>query len=175
MAKLKSVKKGQQIDGVVKSIQPFGAFVEIQDGIEGLVHVTEMSDDYNVQPEDFVKVGETVSVRILGVDGAKVKLSMKEKMDLKEMVEGIQVEASAGIMEVAFKTKGVTPAQFPGFDEGCAGPAAAAAAVEAATAEPEAAAEEPEAAAEEPVAEPEVTTRARRRSRRDFLGLGWKR
>ena len=111
MAKLKSVKKGQQIDGV-KSIQPFGAFVEIQDGIEGLVHVTEMSDDYNVQPEDFVKVGETISVRILGVDGAKVKLSMKEKVDLKDVVEGIQVEASAGIMEAAFKSKGITAAQF---------------------------------------------------------------
>ena len=159
MSKLKSVKKGQQIEGVVKSIQPFGAFVEIQDGVEGLVHVTEMSDDYNIEVSDFVTVGETVNVRILGVDGAKVKLSMKEKMDLKEMVQGIQVEASAGIMEVAFKTKGVTPAQFPGFDALEAAQAAAAAEPEAASepeataSEPEAAAEEPEAAAEEPVAE----------------------
>jgi predicted RNA-binding protein with RPS1 domain len=158
MSKLKSVKKGQQIEGVVKSIQPFGAFVEIQDGVEGLVHVTEMSDDYNIEVSDFVTVGETVNVRILGVDGAKVKLSMKEKMDLKEMVQGIQVEASAGIMEVAFKTKGVTPAQFPGFDALEAAQAAAAAEPEAAS-EPEAAAEEPEAAAEEPEAaaeEPEA-------------------
>ena len=159
MSKLKAVKKGQQIEGVVKSIQPFGAFVEIQDGVEGLVHVTEMSDDYNIEVSDFVTVGETVNVRILGVDGAKVKLSMKEKMDLKEMVQGIQVEASAGIMEVAFKTKGVTPAQFPGFDALEAAQAAAAAEPEAASEpeaaaeEPEAAAEEPEAAAEEPVAE----------------------
>ena len=153
MSKLKSVKKGQQIEGVVKSIQPFGAFVEIQDGIEGLVHVTEMSDDYNVEVSDFVTVGETVNVRILGVDGAKVKLSMKEKMDLKEMVQGIQVEASAGVMEVAFKTKGVTPAQFPGFDQ--LEKAKAAAPAEPA-AEPEAAVEEPaaaEPAAAEPVAE----------------------
>ena len=153
MSKLKSVKKGQQIEGVVKSIQPFGAFVEIQDGIEGLVHVTEMSDDYNVEVSDFVTVGETVNVRILGVDGAKVKLSMKEKMDLKEMVQGIQVEASAGVMEVAFKTKGVTPAQFPGFDQ--LEKAKAAAPAEPAS-EPEAAVEEPaaaEPAAAEPVAE----------------------
>ena len=148
MSKLKSVKKGQQIEGVVKSIQPFGAFVEIQDGIEGLVHVTEMSDDYNIEVSDFVTVGQTVNVRILGVDGAKVKLSMKEKMDLKEMVQGIQVEASAGVMEVAFKTKGVTPAQFPGFDQLEKAKAEA-------PAEPEAAAEEPaaaEPAAEEPAA-----------------------
>ena len=148
MSKLKSVKKGQQIEGVVKSIQPFGAFVEIQDGIEGLVHVTEMSDDYNIEVSDFVTVGATVNVRILGVDGAKVKLSMKEKMDLKEMVQGIQVEASAGVMEVAFKTKGVTPAQFPGLAQREKPKADA-------PAEPEAAAEEPaaaEPAAEEPAA-----------------------
>jgi len=154
MSKLKSVKKGQQIEGVVKSIQPFGAFVEIQDGVEGLVHVTEMSDDYNIEVSDFVTVGETVNVRILGVDGAKVKLSMKEKMDLKEMVQGIQVEASAGIMEVAFKTKGVTPAQFPGFDQLEKAKAEAPAEPEAAADEPaaaEPAAEEPAAA--EPVAE----------------------
>ena len=150
MSKLKSVKKGQQIEGVVKSIQPFGAFVEIQDGVEGLVHVTEMSDDYNIQPEDFVKVGETVKVRILGVDGAKVKLSMKEKMDLKEMVEGIQVEASAGVMEVAFKSKGVTPAQFPGFENLEKLKAQAAAKAESADAEPEAEESAPEP---EPVAE----------------------
>jgi len=152
MSKLKSIKKGQQIDGVVKSIQAFGAFVEIQEGVEGLVHVTEMSDDYNIQPEDFVKVGETVKVRILGVDGAKVKLSMKEKMDLKEMVEGIQVEASAGVMEVAFKSKGVTPAQFPGFENLEKLKAQAAAKAESADDEPEAeeSAPEPEP---EPVAE----------------------
>ena len=104
MSKLKNIKKGQQIDGVVKSVQPFGAFVEIQDGIEGLVHVTEMSDDYNIEVADFVKEGQTVSVRIIGIDGGKIKLSMKEKLDLKEMVKGIQTESTAGVMEVAFKT-----------------------------------------------------------------------
>ena len=162
MGKLKSVKKGQQIEGVVKSVQPFGAFVEIQDGIEGLVHVTEMSDDYNIEVSDFCKEGQTVSVRIIGIDGGKIKLSMKEKIDLKQMVEGIQVEATAGMMEVAFKTKGVTPAQFPGFSDlekaqaaaaaAAAAPAEAAAeeATEEAAAEPEAA---PEPAAEEPVAD----------------------
>ena len=53
------------------------------------MHVTEMSDDYNVQPEDFVKVGDVVSVKVLGVDGAKVKLSMKDKVDIKDVVEEV--------------------------------------------------------------------------------------
>ena len=121
-----------------------------------------MSDDYNIEVSDFCKEGQTVSVRIIGIDGGKIKLSMKEKIDLKQMVEGIQVEATAGMMEVAFKTKGVTPAQFPGFSDlekaqaaaaaAAAAPAEAAAeeATEEAGAEPEAA---PEPAAEEPVAD----------------------
>jgi elongation factor Ts len=150
MSKLKNIKKGQQIDGVVKSVQPFGAFVEIQDGIEGLVHVTEMSDDYNIEVADFVKEGQTVSVRIIGIDGGKIKLSMKEKLDLKEMVKGIQTESTAGVMEVAFKTKGVTPAQFPGFD---ALEKAQAAAATAAAAAETAAAPVKEEAAPEPAAE----------------------
>ena len=155
MSKLKNIKKGQQIDGVVKSVQPFGAFVEIQDGIEGLVHVTEMSDDYNIEVADFVKEGQTVSVRIIGIDGGKIKLSMKEKLDLKEMVKGIQTESTAGVMEVAFKTKGVTPAQFPGFDALEKAQAAAAPVKEEAAPEPaaEAVAEVAEAVVE-PEAEP---------------------
>ena len=156
MAKVKSIKKGQQVDGVVKSIQPFGAFVEIQEGVEGLVHITEMSEDYNAKPEDFVTVGETVKVRVLGVDGQKVKLSMKEKMDLSAVVDAIQVEAGASMMEYAFKSKGVSASQFPGM----ANPAAAAAPAEEAAeeaaeapAEEEAAAPAAEPAAEEPKAE----------------------
>ena len=65
MSKVKAIKKGQEIEGIVKSIQPFGAFVEIAGGVEGLVHVSEMSEDYNIKIEDFCTVGATVKVRAL--------------------------------------------------------------------------------------------------------------
>jgi elongation factor Ts len=79
---VKSLKKGEKVEGEVMSIQPFGAFVQVAEGVEGLVHVTELSDDFNVRVEDFCKVGEKVKVTIIGIDGAKVKLSMKEKLDV---------------------------------------------------------------------------------------------
>lgn len=79
---VKALKKGQKIEGEVKSIQAFGAFVEVAEGVEGLVHVTELSDDFNVNIEDFCKVGEKVTVTVIGIEGAKVKLSMKEKLDV---------------------------------------------------------------------------------------------
>ena len=113
--KVKAIKPGTAFDGEVKSVQPFGAFVEIMEGIEGLVHVSEMSDDYNVEVSDFCKVGDTVAVKVMGVDGAKVKLTMKDKVDISAVVEEAlqEVEAGAGTMEYAFKSKGITSAQFP--------------------------------------------------------------
>lgn len=80
---VKGLKKGTKVEGEVMSIQPFGAFVQVAEGVEGLVHVTELSDDFNVKVEDFCKVGEKVTVTIIGIDGAKVKLSMKEKLDVR--------------------------------------------------------------------------------------------
>ena len=79
---VKGLKKGTKVEGEVMSIQPFGAFVQVAEGVEGLVHVTELSDDFNVKVEDFCKVGEKVTVTIIGIDGAKVKLSMKEKLNV---------------------------------------------------------------------------------------------
>lgn len=79
---VKGLKKGEKVEGEVKSIQPFGAFVEVAEGCEGLLHVTELSDDFNVKVEDFVKVGDKVTVTIVGIEGAKVKLSMKEKLNV---------------------------------------------------------------------------------------------
>ena len=83
---VKGLKKGEKVEGEVMSIQPFGAFVQVAEGVEGLVHVTELSDDFNVKVEDFCKVGEKVTVTIIGIDGAKVKLSMKEKLDVRNSI-----------------------------------------------------------------------------------------
>ena len=113
--KVKAIKRGTAFEGEVKSVQPFGAFVEIMEGVEGLVHVTEMSDDYNVDVADFCKVGDVVSVKVLDVDGAKVKLTMKDKVDISSVVEEVlqEVEAGASMMEFAFKSKGIAAGQFP--------------------------------------------------------------
>ena len=66
----------------MKSIQKFGLFVEIGEGVEGLVHSSELSDDFGVEAEDVAKVGDKVTVRVVGVDGNKIKLSMKENIDV---------------------------------------------------------------------------------------------
>ncbi|OUS48690.1 chloroplast poly protein of elongation factor Ts precursor [Ostreococcus tauri] len=116
---VKGLKKGEKVEGEVKSIQPFGAFVEVAEGCEGLLHVTELSDDFNVKVEDFVKVGDKVTVTIVGIEGAKVKLSMKEKLNLNEMnaEASAAVEGAVSAMEYALKKKGISASMFPSTSE----------------------------------------------------------
>jgi polyribonucleotide nucleotidyltransferase len=75
---------GEIYDGVVKRIQPFGAFVEILPGREGLVHVSDMSQDFVSSPNDIVKIGQTVKVRVKEVDDlGRLNLSMLLSGDKK--------------------------------------------------------------------------------------------
>lgn len=59
---------GEVYQGTVKRIQPFGAFVEILPGREGMVHVSDMSEDYVKDPSDILNVGQKVEVRVKEVD-----------------------------------------------------------------------------------------------------------
>ncbi len=59
---------GEIYDGVVKRVQPFGVFVEIAPGKEGLVHVSDMSEGYVKDPSEILKVGDKVQVRLKEVD-----------------------------------------------------------------------------------------------------------
>ncbi|KKQ48439.1 MAG: Polyribonucleotide nucleotidyltransferase Pnp, partial [Candidatus Woesebacteria bacterium GW2011_GWD1_38_10] len=68
---------GEIYDGTVKRIQPFGAFVEIIPGKEGMVHVSDMSDDFVSNPSDIVKLGDRIKVRVKEVDDlGRINLTM---------------------------------------------------------------------------------------------------
>jgi small subunit ribosomal protein S1 len=79
-----TVKTGAVIEGRVTRLMPYGAFVELIPGLEGMVHISELSWSRVEKPEEAVKIGETVSVKLLSVaDGdkknqKKISLSMKQ-------------------------------------------------------------------------------------------------
>ena len=76
-------KPGERVRGAVSRIADFGAFVELEPGIEGLIHISEMSWAKRVRtPSDIVKVGETVEAVILGVNAAERRLSLGLKQAL---------------------------------------------------------------------------------------------
>ena len=71
---------GEVIDGTVTKLVPFGAFVRVAPGIEGLVHISELSDDHVESTEAVLGVGQSVRVKVIEVDVARrrVSLSMRQ-------------------------------------------------------------------------------------------------
>ena len=69
---------GTIVDGKVIGITKFGAFVEIENGVTGLVHISEISDAYVTDVSDFLKQGDIVKVKVLNVDKNKLSLSIKQ-------------------------------------------------------------------------------------------------
>ncbi len=85
----KDVAVGEEYEGEVKRILPFGAFVEILPGKEGMVHVSQMSTGYVSDPNDVVKLGQKVKVRVMEIDDQhRVNLSMLFGEDAKKAPEG---------------------------------------------------------------------------------------
>ena len=73
----KEVKPGEIYDGTVKRIQPFGAFVEILPGKDGLVHVSQMAQGFVNNPEEIVSIGQKVKVKVVEIDDLKrINLTM---------------------------------------------------------------------------------------------------
>ena len=69
---------GAVLEGKVTGITKFGAFVALEGGKSGLVHISEIANSYVSSVEDYLKVGQTVKVRVLNIgEGGKINLSIK--------------------------------------------------------------------------------------------------
>ena len=73
------LNEGDIFEGEVKSLTNFGAFVEVADGIQGLVHVSEISNKHVDKPSDVLKVGQTVKVKVLNIDPNDRRISLSIK------------------------------------------------------------------------------------------------
>lgn len=71
------LKVGDTVEGVVTGVIDFGAFVNV-DGIEGLIHISEISWERVDNPRNYVKVGETVKAKIIAIDKDRLSLSLKQ-------------------------------------------------------------------------------------------------
>ena len=71
------MKVGETVKGLVTGVVDFGVFVNV-DGIEGLIHISEISWERVNNPSDYVKVGDTVEAKIIAIDKERLSLSMKQ-------------------------------------------------------------------------------------------------
>src|SRR6185437_14905095 len=74
---------GQVVPGKVTKLVPFGAFVRVQDGIEGLVHISELAERHVELPEQVVQVGDEIMVKVIDIDleRRRISLSLKQAND----------------------------------------------------------------------------------------------
>ncbi len=79
---------GDVVNGKVTKLTNFGAFVELEGDLEGLLHISELSDKKVKNPEEVVKVGETVDVRILRVDATERKIGLSLESKEEDQVSG---------------------------------------------------------------------------------------
>lgn len=80
--KISNVEIGLVTEGKVESIQPYGAFIDLGDGLSGLVHVSQISEKRIKSPDVVLKVGDTVKVKVIAVKDGKLSLSMKALNDV---------------------------------------------------------------------------------------------
>lgn len=77
-----SIVVGTKLEGKVTGITHFGAFVELPEGITGLVHISEIADNYVKDVNDHLKIGDMVTVKVINVDkDGKIGLSIKQTVD----------------------------------------------------------------------------------------------
>lgn len=108
-----TLREGDTREGVVRKIMPFGAFVDIG-GVDGLIHVSDISHDRNVKVEDHLKEGQTVTVKILKLDWENDRHSL----GLKQLQADPFETAAKDVVEGAELTGRVTKlAEFGAFVE----------------------------------------------------------
>ena len=89
-ARISNVEVGLVTEGTVESLQPYGAFINLGNGLSGLVHVSQISEKRIKSPAAVLKVGDTVKVKVIAVKDGKLSLSMKALQDVA--AEEIQEE-----------------------------------------------------------------------------------
>ena len=81
IAEPKDLREGMVLEGVVTNIVAFGAFVDVGVHQDGLVHVSQLADRYVADPNDVVKVGQRVAVRVMSVDLARNRIALTMRGD----------------------------------------------------------------------------------------------
>ena len=92
VTKIEDVKEGMKLEGVVTNVTAFGAFVDIGVHQDGLIHLSELSDNYVSDPASVVKAGDRLQVTVIGVDLARGRISLSAK---SRPVVGAQASSSS--------------------------------------------------------------------------------
>lgn len=96
--KISNVQVGLVTEGTVESLQPYGAFVDLGNGLSGLVHISQICEKRIKKPSEVLSVGDRVKVKVTAVKDGKLSLSIKEVSDMmaKDIEEEVYEVPDAG-------------------------------------------------------------------------------
>lgn len=94
-----NMEVGTVLEGTVESLQSYGAFLKLENGLSGLVHISQISNKRVKAPSDVLNVGDTVQVKIIGIKEGKLSLSMKalEEKEEEEVIEEVEIPVAEEI------------------------------------------------------------------------------
>lgn len=90
------VKVGSIVEGEVKGIASFGAFIHLSEGETGLVHISEVSDEYVSDITNHLKEGQKVKVKVLSVENGKISLSIKQAKPKRNPRQPAEIDFQSG-------------------------------------------------------------------------------
>lgn len=95
---MNAIQIGSVTKGTVESLQNYGAFVRLENGLSGLVHISQISHTRIKTPGDVLKAGEVIDVKIIGVNDGKISLSIKALQEAEEEVyEAVEIPETEAI------------------------------------------------------------------------------
>ena len=92
--KISNIQVGFVTEGTVESLQPYGAFVELGNGVSGLVHISQICEKRIRKPSEVLSVGDKVKVKVIAIKDGKLSLSIKEASDLMAKEESFELPES---------------------------------------------------------------------------------
>jgi len=111
--RLQQLEPGTQMDGTVSGLAPFGAFVDVGVGRDGLVHISELSSERVNSVEDIVKVGDKVQVKVIEVDPSSKRISLTMRVDEPLPQDRQRPAGRVGLASGGYDDGGYVPAPVP--------------------------------------------------------------
>ena len=90
--KIAMVIPGSVLEGTVESLMPYGAFIQLGDGLSGLVHISQISQKRIKKPSEVLNVGDKVKAKVLNTNDGKISLSIKALQEAEEVKEADKIE-----------------------------------------------------------------------------------
>ncbi|HAR55036.1 TPA: 30S ribosomal protein S1 [Patescibacteria group bacterium] len=115
---VKGYKPGDVVEGIVTQIMPFGVFVKVNDEIDGLIHISELSFEHVADPSDVVKAGDKLKLKVIDIEpeSHRFGLSLKAMIAPESMPPAAKKSASSDLSKLGFSDALVRKLKEAGID-----------------------------------------------------------